>query len=180
MNTEKNFALLIDADNVSYNYLPIMLEEAKRYGNVAIRRIYGDWTDCRKNTWKDILLENSIIPIQQYSYTIGKNASDSAMIIDAMDILYSDQVSGFIIVSSDSDFTRLAMRLREACMTVIGMGESKTPTAFVKASLVFKGRSNPGLETSCWMCCIKTQLRILHRKIPTRAICRNQVRNTKK
>ena len=138
MNTEKNFALLIDADNVSYNYLPIMLEEAKRYGNVAIRRIYGDWTDCRKNTWKDILLENSIIPIQQYSYTIGKNASDSAMIIDAMDILYSDQVSGFIIVSSDSDFTRLAMRLREACMTVIGMGESKTPTAFVKACEEFK------------------------------------------
>ena len=138
MNTEKNFALLIDADNVSYNYLPIMLEEAKRYGNVAIRRIYGDWTDCRKNTWKDILLENSIIPIQQYSYTIGKNASDSAMIIDAMDILYSDQVSGFIIVSSDSDFTRLAMRLREAGMTVIGMGESKTPTAFVKACEEFK------------------------------------------
>ncbi len=138
METEKRFALLIDADNVSPKYLAIMLDEAKAYGEVSIRRIYGDWTDVSKGTWKESLLDNSIIPIQQYSYTSGKNSSDSAMIIDAMDILYADSVDGFIIASSDSDFTRLAMRLRESRKTVIGMGESKTPSAFVRACEEFK------------------------------------------
>lgn len=138
MDTERKFALLIDADNISPNYLRIMIDESKRYGDVTIKRIYGDWTDIGKKSWKEQLLENSIIPIQQYSYTIGKNASDSAMIIDAMDILYSNNVDGFIIASSDSDFTRLAMRLRESGKTVIGMGESKTPSAFIKSCEEFK------------------------------------------
>lgn len=135
---ERRYALLIDADNVAPKYLPIILEEAKSYGTVSIRRVYGDWTDSSKKSWKEQLLESSIIPLQQYSYTSGKNASDSAMIIDAMDILYTNNVDGFIIVSSDSDFTRLAMRLREAGKTVIGMGESKTPSPFVKSCEKFK------------------------------------------
>ena len=138
MENENRIALLIDADNISPKYLSIILNEAKTYGTVSIRRIYGDWTDGGKKSWKDQLLDNSIIPIQQYTYTTGKNSSDSAMIIDAMDILYSGSVDGFIIVSSDSDFTRLAVRLREAGMLVIGMGESKTPPAFVKSCEVFK------------------------------------------
>ncbi len=135
---ERKFALLIDADNVSPKYLNVMLSEAKSYGTVSIRRAYGDWTDNQKKTWKKMLLENSIIPIQQFSYTIGKNSSDSSMIIDAMDILYTDDVDGFILATSDSDFTRLAMRLREAGKSVIGMGESKTPASFVQSCEVFK------------------------------------------
>ncbi len=115
-----------------------MLSEAKAYGTVSIRRAYGDWTDNQKKTWKKMLLENSIIPIQQFSYTIGKNSSDSSMIIDAMDILYTDDVGGFILATSDSDFTRLAMRLREAGKMVVGMGESKTPASFVQSCEVFK------------------------------------------
>ncbi len=138
MAKENKFALLIDVDNISPKYLTVMLNEAKSYGIVSVRRAYGDWTDRQKKTWKECLLDNSIIPMQQYSYTTGKNASDSSMIIDAMDILYSDNVDGFIIVSSDSDFTRLAMRLREAGKIVIGMGESKTPTAFVRSCEEFK------------------------------------------
>ena len=138
MDGEKKFALLIDADNISPKYLTVMLNEAKSYGTVSIRRIYGDWTDNAKKSWKDRLLESSLIPIQQYSYTTGKNASDSAMIIDAMDILYTNDVDGFIIVSSDSDFTRLAMRLREAGKFVVGMGESKTPSSFVRSCGEFK------------------------------------------
>lgn len=135
---DRKLALLIDADNISPNYLNIMLSEAKNYGSVSIRRIYGDWTSNGKNTWKNKLLDNSLTPIQQYSYTYGKNASDSAMIIDAMDILYANNVDGFILASSDSDFTRLAMRLREAGKIVIGMGESKTPAPFVKSCDEFK------------------------------------------
>jgi len=135
---ERKLALLIDADNISPNYLDIMLSEAKNYGTVSIRRIYGDWTSSGKNSWKNKMLENSLAPIQQYSYTYGKNSSDSAMIIDAMDILYADHVDGFILASSDSDFTRLAMRLREAGKIVIGMGESKTPMPFVKSCDEFK------------------------------------------
>ena len=135
---DRKLALLIDADNISPNYLNIMLSEAKNYGSVSIRRIYGDWTSSGKNTWKSMLLDNSLTPIQQYSYTYGKNASDSAMIIDAMDILYANNVDGFILASSDSDFTRLAMRLREAGKIVIGMGESKTPAPFVKSCDEFK------------------------------------------
>ena len=130
---DRKLALLIDADNISPNYMNIMLSEAKNYGTVSVRRIYGDWTSSGKNSWKSVMLDNSLTPIQQYSYTYGKNASDSAMIIDAMDILYAGHVDGFILASSDSDFTRLAMRLREAGKFVIGMGESKTPSPFVKS-----------------------------------------------
>ena len=110
-----------------------MLEEISRYGTPTIKRIYGDWTSSNLSGWKKVLLENAIIPIQQYGYTVGKNSTDSAMIIDAMDILYTGQVNGFCLVSSDSDFTRLAMRLREAGMRVLGMGEKKTPTPFIAA-----------------------------------------------
>jgi uncharacterized LabA/DUF88 family protein len=110
-----------------------MLEEIAKYGNPTIKRIYGDWTKPNLAKWKNLLLENAITPIQQYGYTTGKNATDSAMIIDAMDILYSAKVNGFCLVSSDSDFTRLATRLREAGMQVIGLGEKKTPTPFIVA-----------------------------------------------
>jgi len=109
------------------------MEEIAKYGNPTIKRIYGDWTKPNLSKWKNILLENAITPIQQYGYTTGKNATDSAMIIDAMDILYSEKVNGFCIVSSDSDFTRLATRLREAGMQVIGIGEKKTPNPFIVA-----------------------------------------------
>ncbi|MCR5784625.1 MAG: NYN domain-containing protein [Eubacterium sp.] len=136
MEDERKIAVLIDAENVSKKYITNILEEVSNYGEATYKRIYGDWT--KGNGWKDILLENSLIPIQQYSYTQGKNATDSAMIIDAMDILYSGNVSGFCIVSSDSDFTRLAARLRESGSYVIGMGEKKTPNAFRKACNVFK------------------------------------------
>lgn len=135
---DRKLALLIDADNISPVYMNIMLSEAKIYGTVSVRRIYGDWTSSGKNSWKSVMLDNSLTPIQQYSYTYGKNASDSAMIIDAMDILYAGHVDGFILASSDSDFTRLAMRLREAGKFVIGMGESKTPSPFVKSCDEFK------------------------------------------
>ena len=138
MSDEKKYALLIDAENVSSKYIGIVTKEAQSLGNITIRRIYGDWTLSSRNSCRDSLLENSLIPIQQYSYTVGKNSSDSAMIIDAMDILYTDNVDGFIIVSSDSDFTRLATRLRESGKRVIGMGESKTPTPFVRACEKFK------------------------------------------
>ena len=107
-------AVLIDADNISPKYVKVILDEAASFGVAACKRIYGDWSDARLKSWKDVLLNNSIIPIQQYSYTTGKNATDSAMIIDAMDLLYAGNVDGFCIVSSDSDFTRLAARLREA------------------------------------------------------------------
>jgi len=138
MDNELRFAILIDADNISDRYIKIILDETANSGVVTYKRIYGDWTTSRLAPWKNILLENSIIPIQQYSYTVGKNATDSAMIIDAMDILYSGTVDGFCIVSSDSDFTRLAARLREAGMQVIGMGEEKTPKPFISACNQFK------------------------------------------
>ncbi|TRW24875.1 NYN domain-containing protein [Flavobacterium zepuense] len=130
---ELRLAVLIDADNVSYSHIKEMLEEIAKSGTPTIKRIYADWTKPNANGWKTVLLENAITPIQQYSYTTGKNSSDSALIIDAMDILYSEKVEGFCIVSSDSDFTRLAMRLREAGMKVIGIGEKKTPTPFITA-----------------------------------------------
>lgn len=131
-------AVLIDADNISPKYVKVILDEAASFGVAACKRIYGDWSDVRLKSWKDALLNNSIIPVQQYSYTTGKNATDSAMIIDAMDLLYSNNLDGFCIVSSDSDFTRLAARLREAGKLVIGMGESKTLGPFVKACDQFK------------------------------------------
>ena len=127
------YALLIDADNVSAKYIKPILTELARYGNITYKRIYGDWTSTQHLSWKDELLKNSITPIQQFSYTQGKNATDSAMIIDAMDILYTNDVDGFCIVSSDSDFTRLVSRLRESGKNVIGMGENKTPEPFRKA-----------------------------------------------
>lgn len=127
------FALLIDSDNISADYIKIILNELSKYGTVTYKRIYGDWTRSNASKWKDVLLANSINPVQQYSYTSGKNATDSAMIIDAMDILYSGHVNGFCLASSDSDFTRLAMRLRESGMYVIGMGERKTPEPFRSA-----------------------------------------------
>jgi len=132
MNDER-LAVLIDADNVPYANVKEMLEEISKNGTPTIKRIYGDWTKPTLSGWKNVLLDNAITPIQQYSYTSGKNSSDSALIIDAMDILYSEKVNGFCIVSSDSDFTRLATRLREAGMTVIGIGEKKTPQPFISS-----------------------------------------------
>lgn len=131
--TNINLAVLIDGDNIPSAYIKEMIEEIAKYGNPTIKRIYGDWTKPNLSKWKNILLEHAITPIQQYGYTTGKNATDSAMIIDAMDILYSEKVNGFCIVSSDSDFTRLATRLREAGMQVIGIGEKKTPDPFIVA-----------------------------------------------
>ena len=128
-----NLAVLIDGDNIPAAHIKEMMEEIAKYGNPSIKRIYGDWTKPHLNKWKNVLLENAITPIQQYAYTTGKNATDSAMIIDAMDILYSGKVDGFCLVSSDSDFTRLATRLREARMQVIGIGERKTPNPFIVA-----------------------------------------------
>ncbi|MBU4537210.1 MAG: NYN domain-containing protein [Weeksellaceae bacterium] len=130
---DDKLAVLIDADNVPYKNVKEMLEEISRNGTPTIKRIYADWTKPNASGWKNVLLENAITPIQQYSYTTGKNSSDSALIIDAMDILYSEKVNGFCIVSSDSDFTRLATRLREAGMKVIGFGEKKTPKPFISA-----------------------------------------------
>lgn len=126
-------AVLIDADNASRTAMKDVMAEVAVYGTPTIKRIYGDWTSPSMNSWKSILLETAITPIQQYSYTTGKNSTDSAMIIDAMDILYSGNCDGFVLVSSDSDFTRLAIRLREAGMKVYGMGEKKTPKPFIVA-----------------------------------------------
>lgn len=133
-NTEDlKLAVLIDADNIPYSNISGMLAEIAKLGVPTIKRIYGDWTKPTVSGWKPALLEHAITPIQQYSYTQGKNATDSAMIIDAMDILHSEKVDGFCLVSSDSDFTRLATRLRESGMLVIGIGEKKTPRPFIVA-----------------------------------------------
>lgn len=129
--TEVRLAVLIDADNISHNYLEPMMQEIARYGNPTIKRIYGDWTRPNLSGWKSHLLDYAITPVQQFSYTTGKNSTDSALIIDAMDILYSERADAFCLVSSDSDFTRLATRLREAGKTVYGIGEQKTPNAFI-------------------------------------------------
>jgi uncharacterized LabA/DUF88 family protein len=131
--TELNLAVLIDADNIPYANIKGMLDEIAKLGMPTIKRIYGDWTKPTVSGWKPALLEHAITPIQQYSYTSGKNATDSAMIIDAMDILHNQKVDGFCLVSSDSDFTRLATRLRESSMMVIGIGERKTPKPFIVA-----------------------------------------------
>lgn len=138
----KRFALLIDADNISAKYISDILEELSTYGITTYKRIYGDWTSTQANKWKGELLENSVIPVQQFSNTVGKNATDSTLIIDAMDILYTGNVEGFCIVSSDSDFTRLASRLRESGMEVIGMGEEKTPRSFRVACTRFINLEN--------------------------------------
>ena len=133
MENELRLAVLIDADNAPRTALRDIMAEVAVYGSATIKRIYGDWTAPNMGSWKPLLLEHAITPFQQYSYTTGKNATDSAMIIDAMDILYSGNCGGFVLVSSDSDFTRLATRLREAGMKVYGMGEKKTPKPFIVA-----------------------------------------------
>lgn len=133
MENELRLAVLIDADNAPRTALREIMAEVAVYGSATIKRIYGDWTAPNMGSWKPLLLEHAITPFQQYSYTTGKNATDSAMIIDAMDILYSGNCGGFVLVSSDSDFTRLATRLREAGMKVYGMGEKKTPKPFIVA-----------------------------------------------
>ena len=135
---DKRFAVLIDADNVAPKFIGSIMDELSNEGTITYKRIYGDWTRPDLGTWKKVLLDYSVTPIQQYSYTVGKNATDSAMIIDAMDILYAGKVDGFCIVSSDSDFTRLAARLRESGVYVIGMGEKKTPKPFIAACDKFK------------------------------------------
>ncbi|MCL2080530.1 MAG: NYN domain-containing protein [Oscillospiraceae bacterium] len=132
-DNELRYAVLIDADNAPQRSLGGIMQEIAVYGTPTIKRIYGDWTTPNLAGWKKILLQHAVTPVQQYGYTTGKNATDSAMIIDAMDILYSGRVDGFCLVSSDSDFTRLATRLREAGMKVIGMGEKKTPEPFIVA-----------------------------------------------
>lgn len=138
MKEEKRFAILIDADNIASKYIKSILNEISDKGTITYKRIYGDWTSSNAGAWKKVLLAHSLTPIQQYSYTYGKNSTDSAMIIDAMDILYGGEVEGFALCSSDSDFTRLAVRLREAGKIVIGLGESKTPAPFCAACNEFK------------------------------------------
>ncbi|REE83791.1 uncharacterized LabA/DUF88 family protein [Lutibacter oceani] len=133
MIKDNKLAVLIDGDNIPSRYIKEMMEEITKYGTPTVKRIYGDWTKPHLSKWKSILLENAITPIQQYGYTTGKNATDSAMIIDAMDILYSEKVNGFCLVSSDSDFTKLATRLREEGLVVYGIGEKKTPDPFIVA-----------------------------------------------
>ncbi len=132
-NSQKKLAVLIDAENTQAAIIDALLAEIAKYGIASVRRIYGDWTTTLLRGWKDVLLEHAIQPIQQFRYTVGKNASDSALIIDAMDLLYTEKLDGFCIVSSDSDFTRLASRIREAGLVVYGFGEKKTPKAFVGA-----------------------------------------------
>ncbi len=134
---ERRIAILIDGDNAQASLIEQILVEAGKYGSATIRRVYGDWTTPNMNSWKNTLNLHAFQPIQQFRYTIGKNATDSAMIIDAMDILHSDQVDGFCLVSSDSDYTRLATRIRESGLLVVGIGEKKTPRAFVSACNVF-------------------------------------------
>src|SRR5690625_4601115 len=142
METKFNLAVLIDGDNAQAKLIKEILEEVSRYGKATIRRIYGDWTTPQMNSWKNIINQYSINPIQKFSYTTGKNSTDSAMIIDAMDILHADSVDGFCIVSSDSDYTGLAKRIREEGMFVMGIGERKTPTEFVKSCEKFTFSEN--------------------------------------
>lgn len=138
MADEKRFAVLIDIENIAPKYIELIMNEASNYGNITIKRAYGDWTRQSSSTWRGKLLDYSIIPMQQFNNTFGKNSSDSALIIDAMNILYRSNVDGFILVSSDSDFTRLAATLKEEGKVVVGMGESKTPVALRNACDYFK------------------------------------------
>ncbi len=146
MNRRK-ISILIDGDNAQASLLPQMLVEASKYGQVTIRRIYGDWTTSSMNSWKKVLNNHAVQPVQQFRYTVGKNATDSAMIIDAMDILHSGDVNGFCLVSSDSDYTRLATRIREAGIFVMGIGEKKTPKPFVNACDLFVFTENLAPKT---------------------------------
>ncbi|MFW5889258.1 MAG: NYN domain-containing protein [Bacillota bacterium] len=134
---DKSIALLIDAENITPNYIEIIIDEANKYGKINYRRVYGDWTTPQLNPWKQKMNEFGLTPVQQYAYTSGKNSSDFTLIIDAMDILYSEKVNSFCIVSSDSDFTKLVTRLREDNMFVFGMGESKTPISLVNSCETF-------------------------------------------
>lgn len=134
---DKSIALLIDAENISPKYIEIIIDEANKYGKINYRRVYGDWTTPQLNPWKIKISEFGLTPVQQYAYTAGKNSSDFTLIIDAMDILYSEKVNSFCIVSSDSDFTKLVTRLREDNMFVFGMGESKTPISLVNSCETF-------------------------------------------
>jgi hypothetical protein len=143
---QRKIAILIDGDNAQSSLLPQMLVEAGRHGQVTVRRIYGDWTTSHMTSWKETLNYHAFQPIQQFRYTIGKNATDSAMIIDAMDILHSGVVDGFCLVSSDSDYTRLATRIRETGIFVMGIGEKKTPKPFVNACDVFVFTENLVVE----------------------------------
>ena len=145
-NRADRLAILIDADNSDPKRLPDLLAEIAKYGNASVRRAYGNWTSGHLGGWKSTLLDHSIQPIQQFNYTTGKNATDSALIIDAMDLLYGGMLDGFCIVSSDSDFTRLAARIREQGLTVYGFGERKTPTAFVAACDKFVYVENLGAQ----------------------------------
>lgn len=138
MESQKKIALLIDAENVSQKYMKLIMNEINKYGVVTYKRVYGDFTNPSVSTWKSNLVDYAMTPVFQFNYTKGKNASDSAMVIDAMDILYSGKVSGFCLVTSDSDFTKLAIRLREAGNLVVGMGEQKTPNSLVAACETFK------------------------------------------
>jgi uncharacterized LabA/DUF88 family protein len=133
MNRSDRLAVLIDADNAQASIAELLLAEISRYGTATVKRAYGDWTTQNLKGWKDVLHRFAIQPMQQFRYTLGKNATDSALIIDAMDLLHSGHVDGFCLVSSDSDFTRLATRIREAGIAVYGFGESKTPEPFVSA-----------------------------------------------
>ena len=146
-NTKRPIAMLIDADNAQAAFVKEVLAEASKYGRITIRRIYGDWTTPNMNGWKDCLQDHAIQPIQQFRYTVGKNATDSAMIIDTMDILHSGAVGGFCLVTSDSDYTRLATRLRESGAFVMGIGRSTTPKAFTSACDLFVFVENLRLET---------------------------------
>ncbi len=134
---QKRLAVIIDADNSQPSIIEGLMEEISKYGVASVKRIYGDWTDTRLKGWKAHLLAHGIQPMQQFGYTVGKNSTDSAMIIDAMDLLYTDKLDGFCIVSSDSDFTRLALRIRESGLSVYGFGEKKTPKAFLAACDTF-------------------------------------------
>lgn len=138
MEKQYRIALLIDGENVSQKYAKLITDEISEYGTTTYKRVYGDFTNGSVLSWKDNLREYAMTPVFQFNYTKGKNASDSAMVIDAMDILYSGNVDGFCLVTSDSDFTKLAIRLREAGMLVIGMGEQKTPNSLVRACNTFK------------------------------------------
>src|SRR5689334_2211792 len=129
----RRLAILIDADNAQPSVIGGLLDEVAKYGTASVRRIYGDFTSTQQSGWKKVLLQHSIQPMQQFAYTSGKNATDSTLIIDAMDLMHTGRFDGFCLVSSDSDFTRLAQRLREEGLTVYGFGERKTPEPFVKA-----------------------------------------------
>ncbi|MES2131900.1 MAG: NYN domain-containing protein [Bacteroidota bacterium] len=149
MNENKfNIAVLIDGDNAQAKLIKEILEEVSKYGKATIRRIYGDWTSSHMNSWKDLINQYSISPIQKFSYTSGKNSTDSSLIIDAMDILHSDSVDGFCIVSSDSDYTGLAKRIREEGLFVMGIGRRTTPVAFVQSCEIFTFSENLVPETS--------------------------------